>query len=166
VETNLMPEPPKRLTHVDAAGDPGMVDVHAKAVTHRHAVAEALLVFPPEALAGLRGNDWQSAKGPVWHTAVIAGTQAVKRTADLIPFCHALPVEGCRFTREDTVDGLRLCCTVVTTHKTGVEMEALTGVAMAALTVIDMCKALSPRICVTQIRLLEKSGGKHGVHTP
>ncbi len=161
-----MSEIPSKLTHVDDAGDPGMVDVHAKDVTHRRAVAEALVVFPAEALACLRDNDWQSAKGPVWHTAVIAGTQAVKRTADLIPFCHTLPLESCRFAHEETADGLRVSCTVATTYKTGVEMEALTGATMAALAVIDMCKALSPKISISHVRLLEKSGGKREVHSP
>lgn len=153
----------QELTHIDAGGDPGMVDVHAKSVTARRALAEANLIFPPAALDFLRGQSWQSAKGPVWHTAVIAGTQAVKRTADLIPFCHPLPIEGCRFAREDTADGLRITCEVTTTHKTGVEMEALTGVSLAALTVIDMCKALSPHIRIDAIRLIEKSGGKRDV---
>jgi cyclic pyranopterin phosphate synthase len=151
------------LTHVQPDGTPGMVDIAAKAVTVRRALAEAVLVFPPEAFRTLRERSWESAKGPVWHTAVIAGAQAVKKTSDLIPFCHPLPIEGCRFERVETGDGLVIRCEVTTTHKTGVEMEAMTGASVAALTVIDMCKALTPHIRIERIRLLEKSGGKREV---
>jgi len=151
------------LTHVDAEGRPGMVDVSAKASTVRRALAEATVWFPPEALEALNASGWDSAKGPVWHTAVIAGTQAVKKTSELIPFCHPLPIEGCRFEQEAIPGGLRLTCEVRTSHKTGVEMEALTGASVAALTVIDMCKALSPHVRIEQVRLLEKSGGKREV---
>jgi cyclic pyranopterin monophosphate synthase len=153
-------------THIDDRGTPRMVDVSAKAPTVRRALAEAHVVFPPDALASLRATAWQSAKGAVWHTAVIAGTQAAKRTADLIPFCHPLPIEGCAFDIEETDDGLRIRCEVRVTHKTGVEMEALTGASVAALTVIDMCKALSPAIRITEVRLREKSGGKSEVALP
>ena len=137
-----------------------MVDVSAKNPTARTARAEAHLVFPPKALAKLRENEWQTSKGAVFHTAVIAGTQAVKRTSDLIPFCHPLPVEGCVIQTRDSPDGLLLSCEVSTTHKTGVEMEALTGVAVASLSVIDMCKALTPEIRIAGIELVEKTGGK------
>ncbi len=151
------------LSHLDENRDPAMVDVSSKAVTARRALAEATVIFPEEVFAALRHSDWESAKGSVWQTAVIAGTQAVKRTADLIPFCHPLPVEKCRFAKEEIENGLRLTCEVGVTHKTGVEMEALTGVSVAALTIIDMCKALSPEIRIMEIRLREKSGGKREV---
>jgi cyclic pyranopterin phosphate synthase len=96
----------------------------------------------------------------VAQTAIIAATQAVKRTADLIPFCHPLPVEGCSVEISDTDDGLELRCEVRTTSRTGVEMEAWTGASVGALTIVDMCKALSPAIRVEGLRLVSKSGGK------
>lgn len=151
------------LTHSDAKGDPGMVDISPKFVTERRAVAEARVVFPSDALKNLRCNHWESAKGGVWQTAIIAGTQAVKNTCHLIPFCHPLPIERCRFHKEETDDGLLLTCEVGVTHKTGVEMEALVGVSVAALTIIDMCKALSTDIRIHEVRLREKSGGKRKV---
>lgn len=148
------------LTHVSNEGRPRMVDVGDKAVTRRSATALARLRFPPEVLATLIENDWQAAKGAVFPTAIIAGTQAVKRTADLIPFCHPLPLEGIEIIPTPTETGLDITCTVRVTHKTGVEMEALTGASIAALTVIDMCKALSPAIEITSVKLLAKTGGK------
>lgn len=154
-------EPP--LTHLDDRGDPGMVDISTKATGQRRAVAEAVVVFPPDVFDTLRRNHWESAKGAVWQTAVIAGTQAVKRTSDLIPFCHPLPVETCRFQMSETGTGLLIRCEVGVIHRTGVEMEALTGASVAALTVIDMCKALSPDIRIQEVRLREKSGGKREV---
>ncbi len=151
------------LTHLDAAGDPGIVDISPKAITQRRALAEAEVVFPSDVLEKLRRNQWESAKGAVWQTAMIAGTQAVKNTSTLIPFCHPLPIEKCRFEKSETADGLLLSCEVGVTHKTGVEMEALTGVSVAALTIIDMCKALSTDIRIREVRLREKSGGKREV---
>lgn len=140
-----------------------MVDVSAKEPTVRRALAEAKVVFPAEAAAVLREQAWATAKGPVRHTAVIAATQAVKRTADLIPFCHPLPVEHCRIETYEEGNVLRITCEVATTYVTGVEMEALTGATVAALTVIDMCKSLSPALRISDVRLLEKSGGKTDV---
>ncbi len=149
-----------RLSHVDAEGNPGMVDVSAKNSSLRVAVAEARLLFPADALRSLRSQTWTTKKGPVAHTAIIAGTQAVKRTADLIPFCHPLPIERCRIEVHDEEDGLRVSCEVATTYRTGVEMEAWTGASVAALTIIDMCKALTPAIRITDIGLVEKRGGR------
>lgn len=151
------------LTHLDENADPGMVDISTKSVTQRRALAEAQVVFPPDVYEALKRDQWQSAKGGIWQTAVIAGTQAVKRTSEWIPFCHPLPIESCRFTKEEISDGLLVCCEVSVSHKTGVEMEAMTGVSAAALTIIDMCKALSPDIRIREIRLREKSGGKREV---
>lgn len=103
-------------------------------------------------------------KGPIIDTAIIAGTMAVKRTHELIPFCHPLAIERCDFTvKFVSATELAIHCEVAVTHKTGVEMEALTGASVAALTVYDMCKALSHEIVVTEVRLLEKSGGKRRV---
>lgn len=152
------------LTHVDAGGRPAMVDVGDKPTTPRTAVAEARVQFPPEVAERLRESGLRSAKGPVVDTAIIAGTMAVKRTHDLIPFCHPLPVERCRISAEFVEgDVLVIRCEVAVAHKTGVEMEALTGASVAALTVYDMCKALSHAIRIDGIRLIEKTGGKRDV---
>lgn len=148
------------FSHVDGAGNPGMVDISHKEPSTRVAVAEARVVFPTEALLALRQMTWTTTKGPVAHTAIIAGTQAAKRTADLLPFCHPLPLERCRLEVLDTDDGLRIRCEVATNSKTGVEMEAWTAASVAALTVVDMCKALSPAIRVTDVHLVSKTGGK------
>lgn len=155
--------PPPTLTHLDASGDPGIVDISPKTVTQRRALAEAQVIFPAHVLDNLRRSQWASAKGAVWQTAVIAGTLAVKNTSALIPFCHPLPIENCRFEKTETDEGLLLTCEVAVTHKTGVEMEALTGVSVAALTIIDMCKALSSDIRIREVRLREKSGGQREV---
>jgi cyclic pyranopterin phosphate synthase len=142
-----------------------MVDVGTKAVTRREATAEARVRFPPAVARTLRAQGMQSAKGPVVDTAIIAGTMAVKRTHELIPFCHPLPVEHCRIEIAfDGGDELLVRCTVALSHKTGVEMEALTGASIAALTVYDMCKALSHEIVIDGVRLVEKRGGKRDVH--
>ena len=152
------------LTHLDSDGRPSMVDVSAKAVTARAAQAECRVKFPPAIAAQLRDNGLKSAKGGIVDTAIIAGTMAVKKTHELIPFCHPLPIDGCRFTI-DWCDArtLRIDCTVRITHRTGVEMEALTGATIAALTVYDMCKALSHAIVIGPAKLLGKRGGKRDV---
>jgi cyclic pyranopterin phosphate synthase len=154
----------KKLTHLDAANHPRMVDVGAKEVTARVAVAEAVVRFPKEAAKALREGGMRSKKGPVIDTAIVAGTMAAKRTHELIPFCHPLAIERCRIGAEFVSDTeLAIRCEVAVAHKTGVEMEALTGASVAALTVYDMCKALSHEIVVERVRLLEKSGGKRDV---
>lgn len=151
----------KSLTHLDAAGRPAMVDVSAKVVTAREARAECRVRFPKDVAQQLRKNGLRSAKGGIVDTAVIAGTMAVKRTHELIPFCHPLPIDGCRIAIDwDGEYALRIECQVKTTHRTGVEMEALTGATVAALTVYDMCKALSHRIVIGPAKLAAKRGGK------
>lgn len=151
----------RKLSHVDAAGLPAMVDVSAKTVTAREARAECRVRFPREVAAQLHASGLRSAKGAIVDTAVIAGTMAVKRTHELIPFCHPLPIDGCTVAIGwDGETALRIECTVRVTHRTGVEMEALTGATIAALTVYDMCKALSHRIIIGPARLLGKRGGK------
>jgi cyclic pyranopterin phosphate synthase len=138
-----------------------MVDVSGKAVTAREAVAECRVRFPADVAAQLHTSGLKSAKGGIVDTAVIAGTMAAKRTSELIPFCHPLPIDGCRIAIDWHDDrSLRIECTVRTTHRTGVEMEALTGATVAALTVYDMCKALSHRIVIGPAKLLGKRGGK------
>ena len=156
--------PRKKLSHLDASNRPRMVDVGAKTVTARMAVAEAVVRFPREVADALREGGMRSKKGPVIDTAIVAGTMAAKRTHELIPFCHPLAIERCRVEAEFASDTeLAIRCEVAITHKTGVEMEALTGASVAALTVYDMCKALSHEIVIERVRLLEKSGGKRDV---
>ena len=154
----------RRLTHVGADNLPRMVDVGAKKVTARSAAAEATVCFPAAVARALRDGGMRAKKGPVIDTAIIAGTLAVKRTHELIPFCHPLAIERCDITAEFVNDtDLQIRCTVAVSHKTGVEMEALTGASIGALTVYDMCKALSHEIVVADLRLVEKSGGKRKV---
>ena len=158
-----MARPPK-ITHLDVSGRPRMVDVGAKRATRRTAVAEARVQFPPAVADALLANGLRAAKGPVLDTAIIAGTMAVKRTHELIPFCHPLAIERCVISAE-FVAGTELAirCEVAVTHKTGVEMEALTGATVAALAVYDMCKALSHAIVIGPVRLLDKAGGKRRI---
>jgi cyclic pyranopterin phosphate synthase len=155
------------FTHVDERRQPAMVDVGAKSVTPRRAVAEARVRFPPEVAEALRESGFETSKGPVFQTAIIAGTMAAKRTHELIPFCHPLGIESCRVEIE--MDGRNeavVRCSVSVHHRTGVEMEALTGASIAALTVYDMCKALSHEIVIAEVRLVEKHGGRREVGAP
>jgi len=155
------------FTHVDERRQPAMVDVGGKAVTHRRAVAEARVRFPPEVAEALRDSGFETSKGPVFQTAIIAGTMAAKRTHELIPFCHPLGLDSCRV--EIDMDGRNeavVRCSVSVHHRTGVEMEALTGASIAALTIYDMCKALSHEIVIAELRLVEKHGGKREVALP
>ena len=154
----------KRLSHVDAQGRPTMVDVSAKAVTVRSAVARSDVEFPAASARALRAGGLRTAKGPVLDTAIVAGTLAVKRTAELIPFCHPLAIERCRIEgRFVGARTLRIECEVGLAGRTGVEMEALVGATVAALTVYDMFNALSHEIVLREARLLRKSGGKRDV---
>jgi len=153
------------LTHLDAADRPTMVDVGAKTVTHRIAEAEAQVRLPVAVARALRRSGHRTKKGPVFDTAILAGVMAAKRTAELIPFCHPLAIEHCAITihyKPGTTGSAILVvrCRVEVRHRTGVEMEALTGASIAALTIYDMCKALSHKIRIERVRLLSKSGGK------
>lgn len=150
----------KKLSHVDAKGNPGMVDVAEKAVTLRIARAEAEVVLPAAVRRLLVRGEVQSAKGPVFQTAILAGTMAAKRTSELIPLCHPLALEGCQIDIALRGTVARVSCEVRIHHKTGVEMEALTGATVAALTIYDMCKALSHAIEIRRVRLVTKTGGK------
>ena len=154
----------RAITHLDEAGRPAMVDVSGKAATAREAVAECRVRFPRAVADQLRANGLRSAKGGIVDTAIVAGTLAAKRTHELIPFCHPLPIDGCRLSIDWDGDAvLRIECAVKTVHRTGVEMEALTGATVAALTIYDMCKALSHRITIGPAKLLAKRGGKRTV---
>ncbi len=150
------------FSHLDAQNRPAMVNVGDKAVTRRTAVAVAVMSLPPELAALLRDGEIVGKKGPIFQTAVLAGVMGAKKTSDLIPLCHPLPLENCQIEiRPDAAHTeLVIRCSVQTTSKTGVEMEALTGATVAALTVYDMAKAVTHGIVIKDVRLLEKTGGK------
>jgi cyclic pyranopterin phosphate synthase len=153
-------ERPPELTHVDAANRPTMVDVGDKAVTQRTAEARAFVVFP-EGTPLAADEALRTKKGPVFDTAIIAGVMAAKKTHELIPFCHQLPLESCKIDIEwSGPREVAVRCAVRATHKTGVEMEALTGASVAALTIYDMCKALTHGIRIRDVALVSKTGGK------
>ena len=143
-----------------------MVDVGDKTAAKRTATAEAQVKFPSAVAAALRDSGLRSAKGPIFDTAIIAGVMGAKRTHELIPFCHPLGLENCSIVIDLRGDIAVIRCTVTVHHKTGVEMEALTGASIAALTVYDMCKALSHDIIITDVRLLAKEGGKSSYAAP
>jgi cyclic pyranopterin phosphate synthase len=154
------------LTHLDKTGNPGMVDVSDKDTTARVAIASAKVILAPEIGKALAEANYQNHKGSIFQTAIIAGTMAVKQTWSVIPLCHAIPVSGCKVTVEPSKDHstLHLRCRVKTMAPTGVEMEALHGVSVAALTIYDMCKALSHDIRISDIQLESKTGGKSDFH--
>jgi cyclic pyranopterin phosphate synthase len=138
-----------------------MVDVTAKQPSLRIARARSRLRFPREVFSALAAAGFETAKGPLIHTAIVAGTMAAKRTHELIPFCHPVGLERCDIAIEpEGEDALVVSCTAAVHHRTGVEMEALTGAAIAALTVYDMCKSLSHDVVIEETRLLAKSGGR------
>jgi cyclic pyranopterin phosphate synthase len=148
------------LTHIDSTNKAAMVDVSAKPETVRRAVAEARVTVNQAVAAQFNGSDLISKKGPVFQTAILAGVMGAKQTASLIPLCHPLPLDDCKIEITFSDNQALIRCTCKTTARTGVEMEALTGVSIAALTLHDMCKALDPAIVIDGIRLIEKSGGK------
>ena len=149
-----------KLSHIDDKGQARMVDVSEKAITARRAVAEGFISMRPETLVLVESG--QSKKGDVIGAARIAGIMAAKRTHELIPLCHPLGLDNCRITITiNPQNELEIDCTASITAKTGIEMEALMGASVAALTVYDMCKALSHDIVIKETRLLEKSGGKN-----
>ena len=138
-----------------------MVDVGSNKATHRKALAEARIKLPAEVAAALRESGHRTKKGPVFDTAILAGVMAAKRTHELVPFCHPLPLDHCSIEiASQRGNILVIRCSVSVHHRIGVEMEALTGATLAALTVYDMCKALSHDIEIVSVRLLEKTGGK------
>jgi len=153
------------LTHINADNQPAMVNVGGKTVTARLARARARVVLGAEIIKLVQAGDLPTRKGPVFQTAIIAGVMAAKKTADLIPLCHPLGLDDCQIRIEVVLpDALLIECTARVTGKTGVEMEALTGASVAALTVYDMCKAMSHNIVIEQVRLVEKTGGKSDFH--
>jgi cyclic pyranopterin phosphate synthase len=159
-----MSDSPK-LTHLNAAGQPAMIDVGAKAATRRVARARSRVILGAEILALVEAGDLPTRKGPVFQTAILAGIMGAKRTSELIPLCHPLGLDDCQVRIEvQPPDAVLIECTASVTGKTGVEMEALTGASVAALTIYDMCKALSSDIIIQETRLLSKTGGKQDFH--
>ncbi len=149
------------FSHVDDNNQPTMVDVSGKRVSARSAHARARVWLPEEIRRGLDGGELRAPKGPVFGTAIIAGTMAAKRTHELIPFCHPLGLDGLKITiGMDEAGYAVIDCVARVEHRTGVEMEALTGATIAALTIYDMCKALSHAMVIADVRLISKSGGK------
>lgn len=152
----------KEFTHIDAEGKATMVDVSEKKVSHRIAVARSIVHLPHEVLAKFLNGDFQTKKGSVFQTAIIAGIMAAKKTGELIPLCHPLGLDNCNIAIQlNDANELVIDCTASITAKTGVEMEALVGASIAALTVYDMCKALSHDIVIRETKLMEKTGGKN-----
>jgi cyclic pyranopterin phosphate synthase len=150
-----------KLSHIDNSNQPTMVDVSDKIAGSREAHARSIVEFPDDVAKRFSNGDIETAKGPVFVTAIIAGVMAAKRTHELIPFCHPLGLDNCKITIElDSRQRAVIDCRCKVHHRTGVEMEALTGASVAALTIYDMCKALSHEIVIRDTRLISKTGGK------
>jgi cyclic pyranopterin monophosphate synthase len=155
------------FSHINQDNQPDIVDVSEKKVTKRIAHARSLIRVTDEILAQFSDGDIQSEKGPVFQTAILAGVMASKKTWELIPLCHPISLEDCQIAIDVNSDQLiQIDCTATATHKTGVEMEALTGCTVAALTIYDMCKGMSHDISIEQTRLIAKTGGKKDYQAP
>jgi cyclic pyranopterin phosphate synthase len=152
----------KRLTHIAADGRARMVDVSAKPLSARTAIAKGRIALAKETVALVRSNE--IAKGNVIATARIAGIQAAKRTAHLIPLCHTIPLSEVKVDIDLSADAAEVTCTARTVAQTGVEMEALTGVAVALLTIYDMCKAVDKAMVIGDVRLVKKTKNVTGDH--
>jgi cyclic pyranopterin phosphate synthase len=150
----------QEFSHLNAADQPTMVDVSGKLDTDRVAVAESRVFLPEVIRQQFSGTDIHTKKGAVFQTAILAGIMAAKKTPELIPLCHTLLLNGCQVDIQLEGEEAVVRCTVKTTGKTGVEMEALTGASVAALTVYDMCKAFTHEMVIRQTKLISKSGGK------
>ncbi|HEV8514464.1 MAG TPA: cyclic pyranopterin monophosphate synthase MoaC [Cyclobacteriaceae bacterium] len=150
----------RTLSHIDKSGMPAMVDVSEKKITERIAEAQAIVHLPKEVLKVLDGKELITKKGPVFQTATIAGVMAAKKTHELIPLCHPLSLEDIQVKIELQKDQAVINSKIKLTAKTGAEMEALTAASVAALTIYDMCKALSHHIIIKDVKLISKTGGK------
>lgn len=150
-----------KLTHIDDQGRANMVDVSEKAVTKRMARARSIVLLPAKVLEQVVNGDIQTKKGAVFQTAIIAGIMAAKKTGELIPLCHPLGMDNCHIDIQvNDKNEVVIDCTATISAKTGIEMEALTGASVAALTIYDMCKAMSHYIVIKETMLMEKTGGK------
>ena len=150
------------FTHLNNNGQPAIVDVSAKSVTQRKAIARAIISLPENVLEALQKGDFKTKKGSVFQIAIIAGIMGAKKTSELIPLCHPIGLDNCNLQIElNERNEIVIECTASIEAKTGVEMEALTGASVAALTIYDMCKALSHDLVIKEIKLIEKSGGKN-----
>lgn len=153
-----------KFTHLDNKNQPKMVNVGDKKISRRKATAKAEVFLGKEIISLFNDDELITKKGPVFQTAIIAGIQAVKKTSDLIPMCHPLIINGVDLDIQIiNLEDIEITCTVEIDGKTGVEMEALTGASTAALTVYDMCKAISQKMVIKEIKLLEKTGGKSDI---
>ncbi|CAI8344579.1 MAG: Cyclic pyranopterin monophosphate synthase [Polaribacter sp. SA4-10] len=152
------------FTHINKDNNPKMVDVSEKKITKRTAIAKATLFLGKEILSHFTNDELITKKGPVFQTAIIAGIQGVKKTSELIPMCHPLLINGVdidiKIVDSETIE---VFCKVIIEGKTGVEMEALTGVNITCLTIYDMCKSISQEMVIKEVRLLEKTGGKSDI---
>ncbi|MEZ2443962.1 cyclic pyranopterin monophosphate synthase MoaC [Chitinophaga sp. RCC_12] len=149
------------FSHLNESGQPAMVDISGKLDTYRIAVAGSRVYLPQVIRDQFQGQDIQTRKGGVFQTAIIAGIMAAKKTPELIPLCHTLLLDGCDVQIHLEGEEAIIRCTVKTNGKTGVEMEALTGASVAALTIYDMCKALTQDMVIRETKLISKTGGKH-----
>jgi cyclic pyranopterin phosphate synthase len=155
------------FSHINKKGNPKMVNVSDKKITKRTAIAKATMFLGKEIIALFENDELQTKKGPVFQTAIIAGIQGVKKTAELIPMCHSLLISGIEIDiRIIDKENVEVFCEVSIEGKTGVEMEALTGVNIACLTIYDMCKSVSQRMVIKEVKLLEKTGGKSDIKIP
>ncbi len=152
------------FTHINKKNQPKMVNVGDKKITKRKATAKATMFLGVEIISHFNNDELITKKGPVFQTAIIAGIQAVKKTSELIPMCHPLLINGVDIDIEIIdKEQIEIQCTVSIEGKTGVEMEALAGANVAALTIYDMCKAISQKMVIREVKLIEKSGGKNDI---
>jgi len=152
------------FSHINKKNQPKMVNVSDKAVTKRTAIAKASMFLGKEIISHFTNDDLITKKGPVFQTAIIAGIQAVKKTSELIPMCHPLLINGVDIDIEIVdSENIEVFCSVTIEGKTGVEMEALTGANITCLTIYDMCKAISQKMVIKEVKLVEKTGGKSDI---
>lgn len=155
----------KEFTHINEENHPKMVNVGDKKITKRKATAKATMFLGSEIISHFKSDDIITKKGPVFQTAIVAGIQAVKKTSELIPMCHPLLINGTDIDIQiKDSEHIEIICEVSIEGKTGVEMEALTGANIAALTVYDMCKAISQKMIIKEVKLIKKSGGKSDIN--
>ncbi|WP_369048051.1 cyclic pyranopterin monophosphate synthase MoaC [Tenacibaculum sp. UWU-22] len=152
------------FSHINKENQPKMVNVSDKKITKRTAIAKATMFLGTEIISHFTNNELITKKGPVFQTAIIAGIQAVKKTSEIIPMCHPLLINGVDIAiKVSNSEEIETTCKVTIEGKTGVEMEALTGVSATCLTIYDMCKAMSQKMVIKEIKLVEKTGGKSDI---